>query len=316
LGSESYLNKYYLENALEYIENSNGGNGFIYSHFLYSTKEIAKESEYLVAGYVGSELFRALHIQGAVSSKTLVNFFKIKNKDEIRELIVNAEVLKYLNPDEFKNEINELVDELIVYKNKISSGLSDNQKFYAFVFDEIIRKFFGQWISVQQNSINIRTPFLDHDFIKSLLETEFAGVNMDFLTENPYKRMKGQLVYPTVIKKTNKTIYHQKTGKGYRPVDILNKFNFFNVIFSFISKRIKRKFTETDMDNLGIISGAKSLNTLTGDLETRFFRKDVIKKDLNNLKATTPEKERDSLLMSLSLIYRYEKNNSLNRLQK
>ena len=312
LGSENYLNKHYLENALEYIQNSNGGNGFIYAHVLRSTKEIAKDSDYLMAGYAGSELFRALHIQGAVSSKTLVDFFKSKNGNEIRELITNAEVLKYLNISEFKKEMNELVEELITYKKQIPENLSENQKFYAFVFDEIIRKFFGQWISVLQNTIKVRTPFLDYSFINSLLETEFAGVNMDFLTQNPYKRMKGQLVYPMIIKKTNKTIYYQKTGKGYRPVDILNKFYFINVVISFVFKRIKRRIKKTNVDHLGIVCGASKLMELISIKENKFFQTDLINNDLANLKITSPEKERDSLLMSLALLLRYEKNNSLN----
>ena len=156
---------------------------------------------------------------------------------------------------------------------------------------------------------------LDFNFIKKLLETTYAGANMDFLTENPYKRMNGQIIYASIIKKTNKIIYKQKSGKGYRPVDILNKINLPRIILPFIIKRFKRKVTTENLDNLGIISGVKESGKIFHELKTnKLFNIKKIVDNIQQLNSSTPEKERDALLMSVSLVIRYEKDNSFNGL--
>ncbi len=303
LGKDAYTDKAYFDNALEYTKNAPGGNGFIYAHFLYSTKEIANNSSYLISGVVGSELFRALHLTGAVTSQSLVDIFMGVTAEEVRNKIKNAEALNILRKEEFTQELEELTEELIAYKNSLPDELTPNQQFYIFVFEEIFRKFFGQWISMQMQHINVRTPFLDYNFIKELLTTQYAGANNEFLTKNPLKRMKGQYIYTDIIKKTNTVIYHQKTGKGYRPKDLRESIFLYKIIIPFILKRFKRKVGTPNLDNLGIISGIithkEHIKTLLN--ETIYFDVSKLNKILDDLSPYTPEKERDTLLMGLSI---------------
>jgi hypothetical protein len=313
LGCKEYTNSEYLKNAKEYILSTNGGNGFLYPHFLYTTKDISKNSTCMFAGYFGSELFRALHIEGAVSSKALIDLFRDNDTENIYTLLLRSKTLDLINIDEFRSELKELAEEITFYKKNLPADLSGNGKLYFFVFEEVIRKFFGQWISVQQNYIYVRTPFLDYSFIKALLQTNYAGVNMDFLTKNPYKRFNGQVIYSSIIKKTNAVIYKQKTGKGYRPVDVLNKLYLPNLVLPYALKKLKRKVQKEDLDNLGIISGMKHFCESGTDFKNNnLFKLDLIKTKLKQLTSLTPESERDSLLMTLSLLIRYEKDNSIN----
>ncbi|WP_027395890.1 hypothetical protein [Aquimarina latercula] len=310
LGSNEYIEEHYIKNANEYNSLYPSGNGLIYSHFLYSTKEITKKSKYLISGVVGSELFRALHLTGAVTSQALVDIFTSTTADEIKDRILNAKPLLVINKEDFAGELEELIEELIDYKESIPKDLTQNQQFYTFVFEEIFRKFFGQWIYIQMIYIKVRTPFLDYTFIKELLKTQYAGANNDFFTENPLKRMKGQYIYADIIKKTNTQIYHQKTGKGYRPKDIREPFGLFNILFPFIKKRLKRKVKQTNLDNLGIISGTLAQQSNFKNLieETDWIDQKYVLNILDKLSPYTNEKERDTLLMSISLISALKQN--------
>ncbi|KAA1244183.1 asparagine synthase-related protein [Aquimarina sp. RZ0] len=306
LGSSQYLTEHYYTNAQEYSTSGYFGNGFIYPHFLFSTKEISHNTNYLLSGAAGSELFRALHNTGAVTSRALVDVFKSNNDIEIREALKNAKPLEALNLSEFSEELEELIEEIIVYKRALPNDISMNQRFYIFVFEEIFRKFFGQWITLQQQHLAVRTPFLDYKFVKELLSTSYAGANNDFFTDNPLKRMKGQYLYADIIKKTNSAIYLQKTGKGYRPIDVRDPKYVHNIILPFLKKKLLKKVTTTNLDNLGIISGILENEEKIHELihsDQSFFNTDFLYKSYKNLTPYTPEKDRDTLLMSLSILH-------------
>lgn len=330
LGNDTYIQYEYYQNAIEYNSSGYFGNGFLYPHFLYSTKEISKQSPFLISGACGSELFRALHNTGAVTSKALVDVFRLNSDEQISEALRNSPVFDVLNKKEFSDELEELIEEIIEYKNNLPSDISANQQFYIFVFEEIFRKFFGQWIVVQQQYSKVRTPFLDYTFVKELLQSKYAGVNNDFYTDNPIKRMKGQSLYAHIIKKTNSQIYGQKTGKGYRPIDIINPKYIYKIVVPFLKKRLKRNVTQTNLDNLGIISGVQSKTDELYDLiknSEGLFNKEILIASYDRLTPYTKEKERDLLLMSLSLLQNmrtddthlksqfYEYDTSINRLQ-
>jgi hypothetical protein len=303
LGNASYLEKDYIQSAIDFNQSSAGGNGFIYSHVSHASKKLAKESNYLLAGYFGSELFRALHIEGAVSSEALLFLFNTDDEVTIRNYLLKYVGFEFIHKHEFENEINELILELINYKNNLPKQLTKNQKMYVFVFEEIFRKLFGQWIVAQQEYLIVRTPFLDYEFINELLKTNFAGANADFLTKNPYKRMNGQVVYAHIIKKTNSTILYQKTGKGYRPIDIINKLYLTKLIGAFALKKLKRKVRKENLDNLSIISGDKSsfLNSLLNSNYNALFNTAKIVSQIPSLKPYMNEKQRDNILMSAAL---------------
>ncbi|MFS4448975.1 hypothetical protein [Maribacter sp. 2307UL18-2] len=305
LGTTEYIQEAYAKSANAFTTSGCLGNGFLYAHFPFSAKEISRKSNYLISGVCGSELFRALHTAGAVTSQALTDVFKINTKTELRVRLKNSKTLEVLNKQEFETELDELIEEVIAYKEGLPQNISLNQQFYVFVFEEIFRKFFGQWVMSQQQYLNVRTPFLDFDFVKALLESKYAGANNDFFTKNPLKRVKGQYIYADIIRKTNTTIYQQLTGKGYTPRDVRSPLHRLNIILPFIQKRLKRKVKKTYLDNLGIVSGVQHYRVVLQSLfhKTPLFDDKELSNRLANLSDFTPEKERDTLLMSLAILY-------------
>jgi len=298
---ELFINSQYYKHSLSYTSNSNGGNGFIYSHASYSAERLSEDFKYMVTGVCGSELFRAIHLTGAVTSKELIGLFTSNNFDEYYNLLANSPSIKYLNIESFENELREIAESTWFYKQNLSPDLSLNQKLYIFVFEEVFRKFFGSMVKAQMNYINVRTPYTDIKFFKELLKTNLAGIYSDFFTENPYKRFKGQLFYAEVIRQTQKKLYWSKTGKGYPPAFVRQPLLRPLLLYPFISKRLSRLFKKTDLDNLSIISGVRAnihnLNILDD------YNYDILhfNKDLVSLSETTSEKLRDNILSILSI---------------
>ena len=254
---EGYIKSQFYKHSLCYTNNSNGGNGFIYSHSSYAAEELSGKNKYLITGVCGSELFRAIHLTGAVTSRELIGLFTCSNFNDYYNLLANSKSMKYLKIESYKNELKEIAEITWQYKQRFSSKLGLNQKLYIFVYEEIFRKFFGSMVKAQMNYINVRTPYTDLNFFKELIKTDLSGVYSDFLTENPYKRFKGQLLYAEVIRRTQKKLYWSKTGKGYPPAFVRQPLLRPLLFYPFFSKRVKRLFSKADLDNLSIISGIR-----------------------------------------------------------
>lgn len=300
----NYLEENFLRCSEEMALNSGGYNGFLYPHFLYIAKRTAGTSKELITGYFGSEIFRAFHLTGAINSQALFNLFTIDEKDLFIQKLNEIINIKVLNLELFKDELDSLIQEMFEYKYSLPENLTLNQRYYIFVFNEIFRKTFGFWISSQMRYINVRVPFLDFDFLKEFLKCDLAGINNSFFTDNPFKRFKGQLLYSIVIKKTNDMIFNQMTGKGYKPSDLISHLGKLNIAFHFLRKRLKRKVSKQNIDNLGIISGILNNNRVISELigSSIYFNKNELENILNKFDAQMNEIERDVFLNAISIL--------------
>lgn len=308
----------YLLNDADYTEHSYnvhskhliticpGSNAYIYPHFSYLASKESEKANYLLTGYCGSELFRAIHLTGAVTSSELIKIFNIENDEELRLSILNSYRLKVLKFDLFKDEFENLILEILDYRKNLPKDFSQNQTFYIYVFEEIFRKVFGTLIYAQQHFINVRTPFLDFDLIVELLKTKFAGANNEYYTTNPVKRFKGQVVYAEIIKRTSLDFYKFKTGKGYRPSDIIEPFGLINILLPYFKKRLTSSYQPPILDNLGIISGfnnlKSSLNKISNLESSELFDLNYLNKFIDGSNIFPDEKQRDLILHAYSII--------------
>lgn len=301
LGSSDFISKFY--SLGERLSLRTGGyNGFLYPHFLYGSAEISKYAHSVITGYCGSELFRALHIQGAVTSSDLVNIFKIDEDLKLYDLLWNSPKLIFLNKADYKDVFNEMMDEIISFRKSKPDDLTQNQFFYYYIFTEVFRKVFGSWTTAQFKEIKVRIPFLDFNFIRELLKTDLAGCNNDFFVHNPVKRLKGQLLYAEIIRQSGTSLYEMKTGKGYKPIDLLTVSGKAKIIWPYFRKKIVKKATNQSLDNLGLISGynfhrdkiENSIRNIEGINEDKFFE---ISRQINPF---MPEQIRDIIFQTAS----------------
>jgi len=302
LHEPSYIESY-LELSRRMSKTTGGFNGFLYPHFLFGALKEKRYSNTLLVGYCGSELFRALHIQGAVSSKDLVLVFNEPDDISLKNQLWNSEKLSFIVKSKFTSEFENLFEEILEFRKTQSSFHTKNHFFYSYIFSEVFRKVFGSWASSQMEEIIVRVPFLDYDFVIELLKTDLAGCNNDFFIHNPFKRLNGQQLYAEIIRQSNGGLYKMKTGKGYRPIDLLTLQGKVRILFPYLKKKLVRQYTQPNLDNLGIISAYQyhknEIDNLYKNLEG--FEISRILESSNNLNSYTSEEERDILLQTASL---------------
>lgn len=301
LVGEEYQDSYF-EMSVRMSSFTGGYNGFLYPHFLYGPVKEKQKNDVLLTGYCGSELFRALHIEGAVTSKELVMIFNEPDDEKLRKALWDSPKLLFLNRSDFVQEFNDLFDEVVAFRRTKTKNISQNRFFYHYIFKEVFRKVFGSWTTAQFEELKVRIPFLDYSFISELLKTDLAGCNNEFFTHNPFKRIKGQLLYAEIIRQSSPQLFDLYTGKGYRPSDLCSFLGKMRISLPYAKKKIIRKATKEDLDNLGLISNylrneeviIKAVKNLD------FVNQGNFQKASNNLHNTTPESQRDMVFQTAS----------------
>lgn len=247
-----YVTNHSLEDGLQFIKSSGGSGGFARAHYLYACRAMSQKSKYLVTGNFGSEIFRAAHNAGAVISSNLYHLFNAKSVDEALEKIEGSLEFRWINKRHLKQEWEELksdISGLPVFSNEYP-GMTQNEKFYLLVFEEVFRKYFGAEMVNQFHYINNRTPFLDCQFLKEILKTSLAGVYSDFFENNPLKRYKGQVLYAHFIRKTFPAFNEILSDKGYKPKDLLSLNGKFYITKGYIKKRLRNSKDESDPNSV------------------------------------------------------------------
>lgn len=246
--NDNYVKAESLGCGREFILNSSGTATFARAHYLSAAKDLSGKFEHIVTGNFGSEVFRALHVSGAVISKYLKDLFDAETPVVVFKTIENEQSFKYLNQATFKQVWESLKED--IYKlpcyNREFYDLTKNQRFYVFVFEEMFRKYFGAEMVNQFKYLKNRTPFLDIDFLKELFRTELAGIHSDFYTHNPFKRFKGQVLYAHIIRRTYPELGRMITDKGYAPDDLLSLYGKMKIASSYLRRKLRK--TPLDFD--------------------------------------------------------------------
>ena len=213
----------------DFFHNAKGANyitegtiRFSRATYMYMADEISKATDYMISGIFGSELMRTTRMYGNLVSHIVFDMFQSMSDLELSKRVRNSPKLRYIISDYFRDEIAEIIQECIEYKNKFKKGLSPNQRFYNFMYEEVFRKYFGSELILENRYLINRTPFLDFKFITELFKTELAGCNGRYMTKSPFERYKGQVLYPTIIKKTYPRLLNYKLDREYYPRNFLS----------------------------------------------------------------------------------------------
>ncbi len=245
---DDYARNDSLRNGLEFVLNASGSASFARGHYLYAARIMAKHSGYMITGNFGSELFRAANVRGVVFSPNLVKLFSSGSRDEALKSIESSREFNSVRKESFTVEWDQLKQDLRALPcfSSAHSQLTLNQRFYLFVFEEVFRKYFGAEMASQFRYLRNRTPYIDTDFLKTILGTGFAGVYSDFFERNPFKRYKGQVLYSHIIMNTRPDLGRILLDKGYCPNDLLTPFGKVNVLRGYLKKKINKISAPTD----------------------------------------------------------------------
>lgn len=237
----AFAQKEYWRHALGFLRKSEGGGNISRSHYSFAAESLGKETDCLVSGNFGSEIIRAMKSPGVMVPRPVFDIFAIEDQQRLKSAFEREPGLRYLNPGKIDEALERLMAEISEFRAGLPSGLSTNQRFYAFMFEEVFRKYFGPEILVESEFLRHRAPFLDFGFIESVLKTDLAGVYSRFRETNPFKRFHGQVLYAHIMKKTSPKLLDILLDRNYYPRDFLSLFGRARITAGYFAKKIRAR---------------------------------------------------------------------------
>lgn len=211
----------------EAIEYSNGCAPILRSNYPYAYKNLNSYSKTIMTGLFGSEVMRPLHNLGImINDYSEKLFLSDSPKDVLYEILEDAKRKNYIKSKIIDDNAEELVEEIyseyfIKYKN-----YDKILRFFFFIIQEGVRKYFSQEIQIERLYVTTRFPFFDDDFVQLMYKTPFAGMYNGFLGKSKFKRRKGQLLYAYIYRKFKPELGKILLDRGYKPDDLLKPFPF------------------------------------------------------------------------------------------
>ncbi|MCU0289512.1 MAG: hypothetical protein MUF15_24335, partial [Acidobacteria bacterium] len=182
-------------------------------------------SDTIITGLFGSEILRPLHNNGIQVNDQSFDIF-LSNNFELgyQKAMQRVTALPLFAKDYLHNSRNDLLD---FFRKNYFEKYRDYDKisrFFFFIIQEGIRKYFSQEISLERVFVTTRFPYFDTDLIDLIYQTPWAGMYNGFLGESKFKRRKGQLLYAHIIKKYKPELGKITLDRGYSPNDLLLPF--------------------------------------------------------------------------------------------
>ncbi len=213
--------------ALEAVEHSNSCAPVLRSNYPYAYKKLNSFSKTIMTGLFGSEVMRPLHNVGImVNDYSEKLFLSDSPRDTLNEIFEDIKKKNYVDPkiiDEGKKET-----ELELFNNFFDRHKDRGKvlRFFFFIIQEGVRKYFSQEIQIERVYVTTRFPFLDDDFVELMYRTPFAGMYNGFLGKSKFKRRKGQLLYAHIYRRFKPELGKIVLDRGYKPDDLLKPFPF------------------------------------------------------------------------------------------
>ncbi len=213
--------------ALEAVEHSNSCAPVLRANYPYAYKKLNSFSKTIMTGLFGSEVMRPLHNVGImVNDYSEKLFLSDSPRDTLNEIFEDIKKRNYVDPkiiDEGRSETERELfrDYFDRYKDR-----GKVLRFFFFIIQEGVRKYFSQEIQIERVYVTTRFPFFDDDFVELMYRTPFAGMYNGFLGKSKFKRRKGQLLYAHIYRRFKPELGKIKLDRGYKPDDLLKPFPF------------------------------------------------------------------------------------------
>jgi asparagine synthase (glutamine-hydrolysing) len=246
----NFAREHFWHHGTEFLTKSFGLGNLSRAHYNFILETCMGSSRYLMTGNFGSEILRSVKSPGVVTSGALFKIFSSREGKDLNAELRAEGALNYLNPVVADESMEDLIGEIREWHNQLPSRLTVNQKFYVYIFEEVFRKYFGPEIIVQRRSVSHRAPFLCFSFIERVLKTGFAGANSGFMEGNPLKRLQGQVLYSSIIKKANPALLNFRLDRGYKPGDLLSRSGAMRITLEYLRKKYAGRKSQVTPDYL------------------------------------------------------------------
>lgn len=264
---QKYLTEAYFNSAKQIVIESNGLSTIGRAHYHYGSEILSQRSGIMVSGNCGSELLRASHLDGVLTTSVFFYWLQSGLPHALKDFLKLFPSYSFLNTDHFEKIYQKLMNELESVRKK-NSQLPMNARLYYLMWEESLRNYFGAELCMQQSHLIHRSPFLDYTFFKEVQGTMASGAYFNYRDKNPVRRMNGQLFYAHFIRKNSKELFTLPTGRGYSPSDILSMRGKLRLVYS---KFIKSK--EVSGRNTDPLFSTRGFQTYCNEFTSDFTKK-------------------------------------------
>ena len=228
----------YDENTRRATYFSNGTAPVGFCNIPYAYQKLKHYSDTIITGLFGSEILRPLHNNGIqVNDQSFDIFLSDDCEIGMQRAIDRISAFSCYAHDHLHQSRSAVLDFLVEnYFNKYCQ-FDNITRFFFFIIQEGLRKYFSQEISLERVYVTTRFPYFDTDLIDLIYQTPWAGMYNGFLGESKFKRRKGQLLYAHIIKKYKPGLGKIMLDRGYTPNDLLLPFP---INFLKIGKRVSQ----------------------------------------------------------------------------
>lgn len=221
---QDFLDQYY-ENSVRAAYFSNGTAPIGFCNIPYAYRKLRSYSQSIITGLFGSEILRPLHNVGImVNDNSFELFLRIDYRKVSEELIKHLVSKGMMNEEKANSVMTELIEYLEQNFFEKYKDYDKESRFFFFIIQEGIRKYFSQEILMERVYVTTYFPYFDFDLIDLIYQTPWAGMYNGFLGNSKFKRRKGQLLYAHIIKKYKPELGKIKLDRGYRSNDLLLPF--------------------------------------------------------------------------------------------
>ncbi len=252
---DKYLLEYYFDSAKQIVIESNGLSTIGRAHYHYGSEILSNRSNIMVSGNCGSELLRASHLEGVLTTSVFFYWLESGLPNTLSEFLKLFPGYSFINQNRFSEVYAKLIDEL-EKKRKENSDLPLNARLYYLMWEESLRNYFGAELCMQQKHLIHRSPFLDYTFFKEVQGTMVSGVYFKYRDKNPVRRMNGQLFYANFIRENDQDLFKWPTGRGYSPSDIMSVKGKTKLVYSKFLK--SKQGSDVNVDPLFSTKGFKT----------------------------------------------------------
>ncbi|MBK6620314.1 MAG: hypothetical protein IPG32_05325 [Saprospirales bacterium] len=228
-----YAKDHFWEDGLTFINQTEGAGNLSRAHYVHTARSLGGDFPFLLSGNFGSEILRSMKDPGVMASPILFALFASKDKAEFRQQVLESPALRYIDQEQYAQAIEAVAEAAWNYREELPQGLTVNQQFYLYMFEEVFRKYFGPEIVMQTHYLCHRAPFLSFSLFKTLLGSTLAGANNDFRETNPLRRFHGQILYAHILQKTSPALLDILLDRGYRPRDFLTLLGPLNIAWGY-----------------------------------------------------------------------------------
>jgi hypothetical protein len=209
------------------VEFSNGTAPIIRSNYPYAYKKLRSYSNVILTGLFGSEVMRPLHNLGIMMNNYSEKMFLSNDPlSTLKESIKELSLKNYISENVVKQSAEYLIEEVNSKYIQKFKKYDSATRFFFFILNEGVRKYFMQEIQIERVYVTTRFPFFDDDFVELMYRTPYAGMYNGFLGKSKIKRRRGQLLYAYIYRRFKPELGNIELDRGYKPDDLLKPFPF------------------------------------------------------------------------------------------